>query len=104
MDKATEVVADVKEKVEEVAEQASTKLEEMGVPEQVSQFVDTAKDKLSEATDWAEEKAAVAKEKIAEVVETVEAKVEDLTGDKTEDTPSAEANPKFLFKEFGICI
>jgi len=56
MDKATEVVADVKVKVEEVAETASAKLEEMGIPEQVSQLMDTAKDKLAEATDWAEKK------------------------------------------------
>ena len=76
--------------MEEGAETASAKLEEMGVPEQVSKLVDSAKDKIDEETDWAEEKAKKKKEKIADVVETVEAKVEDLKDNK-EETPSEEA-------------
>ena len=84
-EKAADVAENVKETVENVAEKVSDKLDEMGVPEKVNEFVDVAKEKTAEAAGWVEEKAHNLKESLQNAAETVEDKVEDLTGSTEEE-------------------
>ena len=51
------MAGDLKEKASKLVDEASEKLDEMGVGEKVSGFVDAAKEKLEDATEWVEEKA-----------------------------------------------
>jgi cell division protein ZapA (FtsZ GTPase activity inhibitor) len=84
MEKVTEVAAEVKEKVETVAESASQKLDEMGVTDKVADFVETAKEKTAEAAGWVEEKAHDLKESLENVADKVDDKVEDLKNSNEE--------------------
>jgi sulfite reductase alpha subunit-like flavoprotein len=86
INKAESFSKDVVEKVGEVAENASHKLEEMGIPDRMENFIDAAKEKASQAADWVEDKAHEAKEVVTNVVDKVEDKIHDVTGSNTAES------------------
>jgi ATP-dependent Zn protease len=90
IDKATEIAIEAKETLEELADSATKKLDELHLSEKVDGFVKTAKEKASEAAGWAEEKAHEVKDAIEDVVEKAEEKIDELTKDKNEAPKTEE--------------
>lgn len=81
-DIATEVAGDLKVKASGLIDDASEKLDEIGVGEKVSEFVDAAKEKLEDASEWVEEKAEDGKEAASNFVDKAEDKIDELRGKK----------------------
>ena len=81
IDKAAEFAAEAKVSLEDLAESASKKIDELHLSEKTEDFIKSAKEKLDEASEWADEKSQQAKEAFEDIIETVEPKMEELKKD-----------------------